>query len=297
MTAENTTAQAAGSTDSERKAGLIPELYKHVVQQDSQLFGPSYFGEFLNWGYWKADTETQIEACENLVDLVLSLVPQLSGQVLDVACGLGGGAKRLARRLPPANITGINIMKDQLEVCAKRVPEARFLEMSATSMEFSDSSFDCVLCVEAAMHFDTRERFLAEALRVLKPGGYLSLADIIGFPVNGANNYAASPDEYGAMLRRAGFVEVRVLDVTADVSWAHADRAVAYLQQLLEEQSIGRDTYDELAMGRLARVTAGRFYVVAGARKPIPGKPRWRRLTSDPMANYLRSVLVRTAGR
>ncbi len=31
------------------------------------------------------------------------------------------------------------------------------------------------------MHFDTRKRFLAEALRVLKPGGYLALADGASF--------------------------------------------------------------------------------------------------------------------
>ncbi|MGH8624447.1 MAG: hypothetical protein ACREYC_03910 [Gammaproteobacteria bacterium] len=71
---------------------------------------------------------------------------------------------------------------------------------------------------------------------------------------------------------------------------------MAHLQQLLEENSTGRDSYEELAMGRLARVAAGRFYVAAGARKPIPGKPAWRRVTSDPMANYLRCMLVGTAG-
>jgi SAM-dependent methyltransferase len=49
--------------------------------------------------------------------------------------------------------------------------------MDATRLEFPADSFDALLCVEAAHHFDTRERFLREALRVLRPGGTLLLTD------------------------------------------------------------------------------------------------------------------------
>ena len=40
--------------------------------------------------------------------------------------------------------------------------------MDATELDFRDNSFDSIICVEAAFHFDTREKFVREAYRVLK---------------------------------------------------------------------------------------------------------------------------------
>lgn len=275
----------------------VDDLYQNVVGPGRRLLGHDYYGDFLNWGYWKADTETQIQACENLVDLVMSLVPSREDNLLEAGCGIGGVIRRLADRrhyhYPPAALTGINIMPDQLEACRRLVPDANFVEMNAARMTFPEDSFATVISVEAAFHFNTREQFLREALRVLRPGGYLAIADIIGFPLEGSRNFVANPAEYQRILREAGFCEVRVIDVTADTIWGHADRVLAFLRRLVADHQATEEEIELAALGRVARVAAGRYYVVAGGRKPIPGKPAWR--ADGGVAEYLSTLLVRTA--
>jgi MPBQ/MSBQ methyltransferase len=255
---------------------IVDQLYAPVVTEPGRMFGPSYYGDFLNWGYWKADTETQIEACENLVELVASMIPKKDGALLEVGCGIGGVIRTLTRYWPASKMTGINRMEDQLEVCRKRVPEATFLKMDATKLELPDESFETVISVEAAFHFDTRRKFLEEAFRVLKPGGYFGIADIIGIPYGNRANLAYDPGVYRDLLRQVGFCEIKVIDVTDETAHAHADHGLHYLQRKLAAGEISTTEYEHAALGRVIRLTAGRYYVVAGGRKPIPGKPSWR---------------------
>src|SRR5262249_23353750 len=77
----------------------------------------------------------------------------------------------------PEMITGINISDAQIADARARAPSCTFQVMNATELDFPDNHFDAVICIEAACHFDTRDKFLKEAHRVLKPGGSLALSD------------------------------------------------------------------------------------------------------------------------
>jgi MPBQ/MSBQ methyltransferase len=147
-----------------------------------------------------------------------------TGSILDVACGLGGAAKRLTHFFPPEMITGINISEAQIAEACARVPGCTFQVMSATKLGFPDNHFDAVICIESACFFDTRDTFLKEALRVLKPGGSLAMSDMLlrttilpGFSqVLPRANMLPSLAEYCTHLAAAGFVSIEVTDATGE---------------------------------------------------------------------------------
>jgi len=178
---------------------------------------------FFNFGYWDPPTNSQRHASEALVDRLIERMPAYAGRILDVACGLGASTRRLMDRYPPGAITGINISYKQLAEARKRAPGCTFLQMDAARLAFPDDQFDAVICVEAAFHFDTRDAFLREALRVLKPGGSLVLSDIFfrAFVTRWAErtqipraNFVPDITSYARRLKEAGFEAVDVRDRT-----------------------------------------------------------------------------------
>ncbi len=100
-------------------------------------------------------------------------------KVLEVSCGHGGGASWLTRTLSPAHYTGIDLNRAGIGFCQRRHPVAAldFLEGDAQRLMFADHTFDAVINVEASHCYPDFSRFLAEAARVLRPGGHLLYAD------------------------------------------------------------------------------------------------------------------------
>ncbi len=105
-------------------------------------------------------------------------------KVLDVGCGVGGTSIRLAKIIN-ARCTGVTLSTTQVAMAKKNAEKAgvtesvRFFEMDGENVQLpgEDGTFDVVWISEALSHFPNKDRFFACAMRMLKPGGKLVLAD------------------------------------------------------------------------------------------------------------------------
>jgi MPBQ/MSBQ methyltransferase len=198
-------------------SGIIDRRYTDKMhhRMTREFYGHS---DFFNFGYWLPETRTQKEACENLVERLLAAIPEKKGVILDVACGMGATTRHLQRHFAPENILAINISRPQLQTGIENAPACTFFQMNATQLGFEDQSVDNVICVEAAFHFQTRQDFLKEVARILRPGGRLVLSDIL-VPRWAARLNRRLPhsnwvglDDYCDAYRQAGFKDIDVVD-------------------------------------------------------------------------------------
>lgn len=107
---------------------------------------------------------------------VAALLP--AGRVLDVGCGTGALAQRLAER--GYAVVGVDPSEGMLEVLRARGPGLDAVQASGEALPFPDDQFDLVLTVAALHHVAAPEavrRTLGEMTRVSKPGGRILVWD------------------------------------------------------------------------------------------------------------------------
>ena len=145
----------------------------------------------LHWGYWDEPDAPDLSvagytrAMQNLTRQHLIHLDLKPGQrLLDVGCGMGGTLALLNEEFEGLDMVGVNIDDRQL-VLARASVQARegnsidFVQADACALPFPDHSVDVILSIECIFHFSSRERYLAEVKRVLKPGGRLVVSDFI----------------------------------------------------------------------------------------------------------------------
>lgn len=243
--------------------------------------GALYVGEradtgYANLGLFLPGTPDFATACDNMMAMLLGKLDRREGPLLDVGCGLGGTTAYLARHFPAGVVHGINVSSYQIEQCRKRVPGAHFEVMPAEQMRFPDAMFGAVVSVEAALHFKGRREFLREALRVLKPGGEIVVADMVfnGEPkvfrkVLAGQECYADLGMYRALWEECGFGNVVIDDIT-QASW-HAFTGhykSKALRELIEKRIDAAQFNRLLGFVRDIESLPVLAYVVASARKP-----------------------------
>jgi microcystin synthetase protein McyJ len=248
---------------------------------------------WLNLGYWK-DARTYPDACVALVELLGMRAGLTSGdRVLDVGVGFAEQAFVLLDRFKVSHITGIDITPIHVEKGRERVAKRGLDKQidlrfgSATALDFPEASFDRVLGLECAFHFDTRDRFMREAYRVLKPGGTIALADMLpspgqrrGIVTRFGRKYSHIPednhydrDEYARRLGAAGYVDVLVESIREHVypGMANYIRERVRRRKKIDEVVVAVTDDDRTRCRGVSiweRTSGLSDYVIVSARKP-----------------------------
>ncbi|MEV8406541.1 methyltransferase domain-containing protein [Streptomyces niveus] len=196
------------------------------------------FGESLHFGYWEDphDEGDLSDAMGRLTDLVIGRLDVGPGsRVLDLGCGVGGPAVKLAATTG-AGVVGVTVSREQI---TKATGLARaeglagqvvFQYADAMDLPFDEGSFDAVFGLESIMHMD-RPGVLRQIARVLRPGGRLVLTDetlrapfpperaeddetVAGYLRANMIRSLARPEEYQDLLAGAGLVPEAITDIT-----------------------------------------------------------------------------------
>ncbi len=245
------------------------------------------------------DTVRSMDAASVYKANTLALMRLLPGQrALDVGCGTGDDAARMAERVGPSgSVLGIDFSAAMVEESRRRWGEGglplRFSVGDVHALALDDASFDAARADRMFQHLAAPEKALAEMIRVLRPGGRIVLADpdwgtycvdgprspaferYMEFARGQARNPWIGRQLYG-MFRAAGLVEIELaahvvffLDYGVLEKMGNLD---AGFLAAIEAGQMSADDVVEVKAALQARQKAGRFlatvnvYTAAGTR-------------------------------
>ena len=178
--------------------------------------------EFRCMNYGFADSEPiELEASEEherfglqLYHHVASAVDIRDREVLEIGCGRGGGLNYVKKYLKPKKATGLDLSANAVALARRRfgTEGLEFVTGDAGNLPFAADSFDCVINVESAFCYPSRQRFYKEVHRVLRTGGHFLYADII--------EKKSKVDLLNEELERIGFTLIRKETINSNVTRA-----------------------------------------------------------------------------
>lgn len=138
--------------------------------------------------YWEANAEAWTAlsrtGCDRHRDLFntpqfLAILPDVAGlEGLDIGCGEGHNTRLLARR--GARMTAVDIAQTFLAHARQSETDEplgiRYIHASAQQLPFADASFDFATAFMSLMDVPRPELAVAEAWRVLRPGGFFQFS-------------------------------------------------------------------------------------------------------------------------
>lgn len=107
-----------------------------------------------------------------------------SGRMLDIGTGPGHIPLLVAARIPGSRIVGVDLSANMLAIAERHKAASAFADRiefrlaDAKGLPFADQSFDAIFSNTILHHIPDPRPFVAEAWRVLRPGGVFLIRDL-----------------------------------------------------------------------------------------------------------------------
>lgn len=174
------------------KADEDIELKKGIAKfyDESSAIWLKVWGENMHHGYYSTSPSSQgkidhkaaqIDMIDRAIDWSFGNEVKSIENMIDIGCGVGGSTRHLSKRFGCTG-KGISLSSYQIQL-AKSLTSAAglsdrldFQVADALNMPFDDDAFDLAWSMESGEHMPDKRRFLAEMVRVTKPGGRVVIA-------------------------------------------------------------------------------------------------------------------------
>jgi ubiquinone/menaquinone biosynthesis C-methylase UbiE len=189
--------------------------------------------EHDGWIERAASYEFITPVTDQAIEPIFESFGELDGKhLLEVASGpghLAGHAASLG-----AKVNAVDFAITMVEHAQSRYPDVHFREGDAEHLDFADNRFDGVICAFGLLHLAHPDLAVAEAFRVLKPGGRYTYTvwcspdqggEFFGFLMGAIQQHGdlnvplppsppfyrfADPQEVDSVLEKSGFAEYKL---------------------------------------------------------------------------------------
>ncbi len=139
----------------------------------------SYFDKYDRHGavHWNATNWLRLKYNAPLVSRYSTLIKEIppeAKKILDIGCGDGYLASRIALSFPSATVVGVDQETAGVRIAREKcagIHNVQFMVSAGEGLEFEDQSFDVVVLADVIEHLGNPDRMVGEIARVLSREG------------------------------------------------------------------------------------------------------------------------------